>query len=138
MNLSLEHRLLVLLAHGSRDPRWRKPFETLVQQADLCDKAPRTQVALAYMEMSSPSFQEVISSAMATLPVSAVLHVKVLPLFMAMGAHLTHDVPPMCEALMAQYPGRLTIEQAPALGETPAAQQVFLQVIQGYLSNPLT
>lgn len=137
MMMSQVHQLLVLLAHGSRDPRWRQPFEALITQASHIEKPSRSHIALAYMEMASPSLQDVVRQTMAMLPPQDTLTVQVLPLFMAMGAHLTHDVPPMCDALMAAYPERLRIHQAPALGENPAAQQVFLQVIQGYLQQPL-
>ena len=43
----------ILLAHGSRDPRWRASFEQLASALQARDPARR--VWLAYLELASPS-----------------------------------------------------------------------------------
>ena len=44
---------LVLLAHGSRDPQWRVPFERIVDAVQ--GQSGKTKVRLAYMEFIEPT-----------------------------------------------------------------------------------
>jgi sirohydrochlorin ferrochelatase len=58
---------LILFAHGSRDPRWRKPFEKLPSSvaAELGSKCVR----LAYLEMFRPTlFDTQVAEAQAMFP----------------------------------------------------------------------
>ena len=71
---------LVILAHGSRDPRWRAPFETFV--ATLAADLGADKVRLAYMEFVTPTLADMAEEAMR----DGVQQLKILPLFMAGGA----------------------------------------------------
>lgn len=120
--------LLVLLAHGSRDPRWREPFERLVQELPPLDD---TQVIrLAFMEMAEPTLAQVVADTHATWRDLGVPngHVVVLPLFMAAGSHLANDVPPQLAALREQYP-TLTFEQLSPIGEHRLVRLAMHEVI---------
>lgn len=88
---------LILLAHGSSDPQWQKPFELLTTQIQQAQQHP---VTLAYMELCSPSLEAVV----AELPKNQAANVEVVPLFFAAGRHLRVDVPRQIEHLSQQYP----------------------------------
>lgn len=103
---------LILLAHGSPDPRWRAPFERLARalQEDLGEKSVR----LAFLEFAAPSLADVASEAAA----QGVRRLRVLPLFMAGGGHVDRDIPVLAERIRQHHPG-LAIEILPAVGDHP-------------------
>ncbi len=89
---------LILLAHGSRDPRWRATFEEgLAVIAARLDRP----VSLAYMEMASPSLEDVVESAYK----SGIRRFEIFPLFFAEGRHLLEDVPAQVRALEQRCQG---------------------------------
>jgi sirohydrochlorin cobaltochelatase len=103
---------LILLAHGSRDPRWRLPFEVLITQ--LKESIGQERLDLAYMEFCSPSLRDVIESSYK----DGFSFIKILPLFMAGGAHLHDDVPVILKKIEEDYEG-LEIKILPPIGESP-------------------
>lgn len=111
---------LVLLAHGSKDPRWREPFETLFAKV----RANATRVKLAYMEFVSPTLQEVAEQCIR----EQLMHLRVLPMFMASGAHLATDVPAQVEQLQDEFP-ELQIKVLPPIGEDPRIISLMEQVV---------
>lgn len=100
-----KHKRLILLAHGSRRPAWRVPFDALA--ARLGDG-----VALAFLEGCAPSLAETVAQAAA----DGVTQVAVLPVFWSSGGHVARDVPALVEAAEGQG---VTIEVLPAVGEHP-------------------
>ena len=103
---------IVLLAHGSRDVRWRAPVEAVARR--VADIDPAVQVRCAYLELSQPDLR----TAMAELVASGVKAVRVLPLFLGMGKHLREDLPRLLEDLRALHP-QVPVELARAVGEEP-------------------
>ncbi len=103
---------VVLMAHGSRDPRWRAPFESLA--ATLARDLGAERVRLAYMEYAAPSLDEVAAEARR----EGVERLIVLPLFMAGGGHVDQDIPVLARQAEARHPG-LVVEVAGAIGEEP-------------------
>ncbi|MGC3874176.1 sirohydrochlorin chelatase [Halomonas sp. GXIMD04776] len=114
---------LILLAHGSRDPRWRAPFDAL---ADSLSGRLETPLRLAYMELCDPSLESVV----AELVTAGYRHADVLPLFFAAGRHLREDVPRQIEALHARHE-TLTIELLAPVGEHPAFIDALASIIEG-------
>jgi sirohydrochlorin cobaltochelatase len=51
---------LILIAHGSRDPRWQQPFEQLLQR--LKQAKPGAAIELAYMEFAEPTLLQVANA----------------------------------------------------------------------------
>lgn len=88
---------LILFAHGSRNPAWRKPFDKLLK-----DVAKRSGVpaVLAFGEFMAPT----LSEAAQQLAAKGVTRAVVVPLFLGGGAHVRGDTP------------RLTREAAQASG----------------------
>ena len=103
---------ILLFAHGARDPRWADPFHRLRDKiALLC---PEQEVMLAFLEQMSPS----LPAAVADLAHRGIQQLTLVPLFMAQGAHLRQDLPPMLAALQQQHP-HITINVTSALGDAP-------------------
>ncbi|MFC1661623.1 NAD(P)-dependent oxidoreductase [Gemmatimonadota bacterium] len=104
--------LLVLVAHGSRDPRWRASLEELTEsvQASLGDE----HVALAFMQFTGPSLGDIVGRAAN----GGVGRLRILPLFMASAGHVEKDIFPLVEELRARYP-RVVMEVLTPVGEDP-------------------
>jgi sirohydrochlorin cobaltochelatase len=113
--------LLVLFTHGSRDPRWLEPFEKL--EAALKSKLGEDGVRLAHMEISSPTLLEVAGESAGR----GVAQIRLLPLFMAGGGHVAHDVPRLAREAEARHPG-LNIEILPAIGEHPQLAELICEL----------
>ena len=78
---------LVILAHGSGDARWRLPFEELT--ASLTESHGTDKVRLAYMEFVNPTLADIVREAAR----DGKAHLRVLPVFLAAGAHVAEDIP---------------------------------------------
>lgn len=89
---------LILFAHGARDPRWAQPFQRL--QTILSEQQPQRQVALAYLELMSPSLPD----AVALMATQGITQIEIAPMFLGVGAHMRDDFPAMMADLNAQYP----------------------------------
>ncbi len=48
----------VLLAHGSRDKSWKKPFEELLEKC--VNRSPEKTFCLCYLELCDPKLEEVV------------------------------------------------------------------------------
>lgn len=117
---------LVLLAHGSRDPRWREPFEKIF----LKSRRDSDRVKLAYMEFVSPTLFQIAEE----LDREQVKHWRVLPLFMAAGAHLATDVPEQLAQIRAMYP-EMKIDLLAPVGEDPRITSLLSRIIQERLQQ---
>ena len=111
---------LVLLAHGSKDPRWREPFERIFLKVRRKSKL----VKLAYMEFTGPTLFEVAEECAN----EGVLECRVLPLFMASGAHLARDIPEQIEEIRAVHP-EVRIGLLAPIGEDPRVTSLLKQII---------
>jgi sirohydrochlorin cobaltochelatase len=103
---------LILFAHGSRDPEWVRPFEAL--RHAIASDVHDVQVSLAYLESASPDLRTAIEA----LAAAGVTTIRVLPLFLALGKHLRHDIPAMAADIAQSFP-QLTIDFLPPLGDAP-------------------
>ena len=56
-------RGIVLFAHGARDPEWARPFEAI--HARVRTSRPEYPIALAYLELMSPTLEEAIAGLIA-------------------------------------------------------------------------
>jgi len=94
----MNNTCLVLLAHGSKNPEWAAPFRQLTAnlRADLGDEA----VYLCFMENSAPNLMEVAGEIMKT----SVRKYRLLPMFMAKGAHFHEDIPAEMAKVKAAFP----------------------------------
>ncbi len=112
---------LILLAHGSRDPRWQQPFEALTQQ--LQTQVGEAQVKLAYMEMASPTLMDIGKASIA----EGITTFTILPLFMAAGGHVSKDIPRLANELK-QADDNITVTVLPPVGEHPLIVDTMAQI----------
>lgn len=98
---------LILFAHGSRNPAWRKPFDRV-----LADIAKRYRHAvLAFGEFMSPGLVE----AAQLLAKQGVKRAVIVPLLLGGGLHVRGDLPKL--AAQARKASGLALRIAPAIGE---------------------
>jgi sirohydrochlorin cobaltochelatase len=116
-----ENKRLILIAHGSNDPKWRAPFEKLTEilKRDLGE----VNVRLAYMQFVSPTIEETVEQAW----IDGVLHLRILPLFMSGGGHVERDIPLKVKFLKDRWPG-LKMDLLPALGENPKFFELMREI----------
>ena len=113
--------MLVLVAHGSRDPAWRASVEDIVALLER-DLGP-DQVRLAYMDCSPPTLLDVVTEAAE----AGVVSFRVLPLFLAPQGHVEKDVRPLTEDVRRAWPD-VDIELLPALGQQPEYRQALARI----------
>ncbi len=113
--------MLILVAHGSRDPNWRASVERLTDslQADLGPDAVR----LAYMEIASPTLDDVVSEAVQ----KGVVRIRVLPLFIANEGHVDRDIRPAVERLQTANKS-VELELLPAVGQHPLFRDLLATI----------
>lgn len=110
--VSRDDAMLVLVAHGSRDPDWGLPLEELTEA--IGRTAPE-QVRLAYSQFASPTIRDVAVEAAR----SGIRRFHVLPLFMTSGGHVERDIRPIVDAVRREHP-EMEVELLPPVGELPA------------------
>lgn len=94
---------MLLVAHGTRD---EAGLDELARLADAVRaRLPETRVNLAYVDVLGPSIADVLGEVSGT--------VVVVPLFLAAGYHVRHDIP-------AGIAGRSDVLVTPPLGPDPA------------------
>ena len=114
-------RGIVLLAHGSRDERWREPIEAVAARATA--RAPDALVVCAYMELATPD----LATATAALITAGAHAVRVVPLVLGMGKHAREDLPHQLEALRQRWP-HLDISLAGIVGEEPELVDLLAKI----------
>lgn len=112
---------LVLFAHGSRDPRWRAPFLKLVDH--LRGREGEESVALAFMEFAPPTLVDVARAADAR----GVGRLRILPLFLAGGAHVAKDIPEQVGWVKEALPA-MVVEVLPPIGEDPRFEALLREI----------
>jgi sirohydrochlorin cobaltochelatase len=112
---------IILFGHGSRDPLWRLPMETVA--ARLRAMQPGTPVRCAYLELDTPSLpaaaQEVVALGAA--------QVTVVPMFLGTGRHAREDLPELVRELEAAHPGVAFTLQKP-VGEDGRVLDLIAQI----------
>jgi sirohydrochlorin cobaltochelatase len=91
-------KAIVLFGHGSRDPLWRRPIETVAQR--LAAQQPALLVRCAYLELDDPD----LPTAAAQLAAQGATQVTVVPMFLGTGKHAREDLPRLVQTLRSTYP----------------------------------
>lgn len=103
---------VILFAHGSRDPLWRRPIEAVRLEMERTD--PTALVRCAYLELCEPDLAEAVRELRA-LQIDAL---AIVPMFLGTGRHAREDLPRLLEALRTEHLGLDLQLQAP-IGEDP-------------------
>ncbi|MFJ8607788.1 sirohydrochlorin chelatase [Streptomyces sp. NPDC093675] len=101
--------VLLVIAHGSRDPRHAATVHALVRR--VRSLRPGLRVETGFLDFNVPSVQGVLES----LAAEGVQDVVALPLLLTRAFHAKADIP----AVLSQAPSRLRIRQADVLGPSP-------------------
>jgi sirohydrochlorin cobaltochelatase len=119
---------LVIFAHGSQDSRWRIPFEELT--ASLMERHGADKVRLAYMEFVHPKLADIVQEAAR----DGKLRLRVLPLFLAAGAHVSEDIPRQIADAQGAFP-QVKIELLQPIGEHPRVKELFRDIACDYVRD---
>ena len=114
-------KAIVLFGHGSRDPLWRLPMETVA--ARLRTLQPGTAVRCAYLELEAPR----LADATAELVNAGADHLTIVPMFLGTGRHAREDLPVLVEELRARHPGVAFVLQKP-IGEDGRVLDLIAQI----------
>ncbi|MEU3981035.1 sirohydrochlorin chelatase [Streptomyces sp. NPDC026672] len=101
--------VLLLVAHGSRDPRHAATVHALVRR--VRSLRPGLRVETGFLDFNVPSVHGVLES----LAAEGVRDVVALPLLLTRAFHAKADIP----AVLRAAPARLRIRQAEVLGPSP-------------------
>ncbi|NYV74514.1 sirohydrochlorin chelatase, partial [Streptomyces sp. UH6] len=101
--------VLLVVAHGSRDPRHAATVHALVRRAR--DRRPGLRVETAFLDFNLPS----VTGALESLAGEGVRDVVVQPLLLTRAFHAKADIP----AVLRQAPPSLRIRTAEVLGPHP-------------------
>jgi sirohydrochlorin cobaltochelatase len=105
-------KAVILLAHGSRDPLWRRPIEAVAERLRAAN--PAMPVCCAYLELEQPDLE----TGTQQLADQGAAEITVVPMFLGTGKHARDDLPEMVDALRLRYPNlRVTLRQP--VGEDP-------------------
>ena len=97
------------------------PRQSLLRVRDaVTARAPDLRVELAFMELMPPGLSDCVQK----LSAEGFKRILVVPLFIARGAHLMHDIPEQIEALRQEYPG-VSFELTAPVGESDAVVQAM-------------
>jgi sirohydrochlorin cobaltochelatase len=99
MGISPDRRGIILLAHGSRDARWREPFDSLAHKLE--DRLAGVAVRVAFLKDVEPDIYMAVDG----LARSGVTQIMVVPVFLAIGGHAANDFPVMAKRLCAAHAG---------------------------------
>ena len=115
---------LILLAHGSRNPAWRKPFDKVLRSVK---KHSDSHAMLAFGEFMQPTLLEATQQ----LAALGVQRAVIVPLFLGGGAHVRSDIPRDAQATTQATGVKLKI--AKTIGESTAVLDAMAQycVLQG-------
>jgi len=111
--------MLILFAHGSKNPPWRAPVEELAEwlQAEL----GQDQVRLAYMAHSPPTLADAVADAIG----SGAKNIHVLPLFLSSLGHVDRDLRPLVDRLSEAHPS-IQLELLPPVGQ----HRLFFELVR--------
>ena len=104
------NRMLIVVAHGSRNAAWRASVERQVET--LRDELGPGSLRLAYMELSSPTLLDVISETVQT----GIIRIRILPLFLAAEGHVEKNIRPMISQAREEF-ASVDIELLPPIGQ---------------------
>ena len=103
-------RAIVLFGHGSRDPQWRLPMETVA--ARLRAAQPGVPVRCAYLELDEPD----LGTAAGELVTAGATEITIVPMFLGTGRHAREDLPQLVRGMQAFQPQVRFVLQQP-IGE---------------------
>lgn len=123
---------LLIVAHGSRDPRSAATVRALAEVVRTRSDGP--DVHVAFLDLSAPS----VGDALAGLHAEGHRHVVAVPLLLGHAYHARVDLPALVDEVTTRLP-RLSVTVSDVLGPDPLLEDVALDRLAGAgadLSDP--
>ena len=114
--------MLILIAHGSREPRWLASVEELAESLQV-EHGP-DRVRLAYMQFASPTLMEVVSDAAK----SGQTRFRVLPLFLTLGGHVARDIQNLVDEVRQARPD-IDVQLLRPVGKHPLFVDLLKKIV---------
>jgi sirohydrochlorin cobaltochelatase len=111
----------ILFGHGSRDPAWRKPIDSVA--ARMLEISPQSRVRCAFLELTEPD----LASVAADLIDTEVKHITIVPMFLGVGRHAREDLPVLVTELQKTYPA-VNFVLRPSVGEDPRVVEMLAKL----------
>jgi len=105
-------KAIILFGHGSRDPQWRQPIESVA--ARITQQHPHLAVRCAYLEFDQPG----LAAAAADVIAAGTREVSIVPMFLGTGTHARKDLPALLQALRQSHP-QVHFSLQRAVGDDP-------------------
>lgn len=121
----MTHQGVILFAHGSRDPLWRRPMEAVA--ARVAERSPQTAVRCAYLELTEPDLPTVA----ADFAGRGLRQVTLVPMFLGAGRHVREDLPQLVEGLRRDHP-QVQWQLQPAVGENHRLLDLLADLALGH------
>jgi len=109
---------LVLLAHGSRNLEWARPFHRFVERMRAA--VPEFAVGLGFFEHCAPTLEDALDEAAR----KGCTRILLQPLLLAGGFHLDEDLPRRLAAWQAVHPETTVLREVPIM-----ENEVILQAL---------
>ncbi|MFC1530510.1 sirohydrochlorin chelatase [Gemmatimonadota bacterium] len=116
--------MLIIIAHGSPKDAWQESVEELLRS--LQEEAGEDRVHLAYLRHGSPTMEDVLAEVIT----AGATKIRILPLFLADGGHVTADIRPLVDEVRSRH-GQIDMELLPAVGQHPLFRDMLLELISG-------
>jgi sirohydrochlorin cobaltochelatase len=117
----MNERGIILLGHGSRDPLWRQPMESVA--ARIAALHPGLPVRCAYLELEPPT----LADAARELAAAGAMHISITPMFLGSGKHVREDLPMLLRGLQQAHPALHFHMQSP-VGDDPRLLDLLAQL----------
>ncbi len=102
--------VLVVVAHGSRDPRSKQTVDAVAER--VRHRRPDLDVRVAFLDLVDPSVEVVVDE----IESEGIRSATMLPLLLGSAFHARVDLPALLEAARVRHP-HLSLEQADVLGD---------------------
>ena len=114
----------ILLAHGSKDPMWRKSFEDLLEKSKK--RSPKKIFLLCYLELCRPSLSETVKDLVDSYYKISTINIH--PIFLSAGVHFNEDIQKNVSDLKAIYP-HLKFNVNDVVGNNSIVSNAILKVV---------
>lgn len=120
--------MLILVAHGSRDPLWRGSLHALSDAVSA--RLQGGEVRVAFMQFDGPTLPEVVEDGIR----SGKSSFRLLPLFMASAGHVDKDIKPLVAELARSHPDVELTLMTP-VGEDELFPSLIVEIISESLAS---
>lgn len=128
-------KAIVLLAHGSSDPLWRRSIEAVRDQVIASD--PKVHCVCAYLAHCAPDIHAAVDELLDHLSTAAPpSRLRVVPLLLGVGRHVQEDLPRLAAELKRRHP-RLQIDFLAPVADDPRLLQTLAAIALDLDNEPV-